>query len=93
MQYTLAALMIPSIIPFTLTIQKPINSTLTKRAEDLAGPPGERRTAAQMIYDEGFERVEGERTAQLIRKWNWYNLARAGMVFVGTVIGAWPDAL
>ncbi|EON67042.1 hypothetical protein W97_06159 [Coniosporium apollinis CBS 100218] len=90
MLYTTAAIIVPSILPYTLTVQRAVNGALDRRAERLAGP-GTGSIAETYSRDEkrSKEFGEGESTTALVESWGRYNMVRAMIVVLGTACGAW----
>ena len=90
--YTLAAVITPSIIPFTVTLQRALNGALCRKFESLVGP-GSGTTAESFAGHDIAQRYEnawdkkGGSVKGLIAKWGDYNWLRAGINAVGTVVG------
>jgi Domain of unknown function (DUF1772) len=73
--YVAAAVASPMIAPWTLLVMKDVNAELTRRATSTA--EGGAAGAAQ------------ESTHELLEKWAWLNLVRAGISGISAVLGAW----
>ncbi|KAB8356649.1 hypothetical protein FH972_024226 [Carpinus fangiana] len=91
--YTTAAILIPSIIPYTITIQRKLNATLSRRAERLCGPGEGTRAEKLGIDDEQTKQEEesGESTRDLVDRWSKHNYGRAAMVGIGALCGVWAS--
>jgi hypothetical protein len=88
--YTATAIIIPSIVPYTLTIQRALNAALNLRAEKLVGPGT--GTPAEML-GKGEEKTlrmeEGRSTEELVRMWGNYNAVRVVIGITGALVGTW----
>ncbi|KAJ9502022.1 hypothetical protein H2202_002086 [Exophiala xenobiotica] len=90
--YTLAAAFNASGVPYALTFLRRTNGALSRRADRLAGP-GNGAMALTYAFNEKRS-VERDRdrkfssTAELVRRWQWHNSVRTGILVVGTLVGA-----
>ncbi|KAI9661277.1 MAG: hypothetical protein M1821_009604 [Bathelium mastoideum] len=86
--YTTAAITLFSIVPYTLTAMRNVNTALENRAND-AFPPGSPSSSLETAEkgDDG----ESE-TRALIERWSRLNLVRTGLEVVSTVVGIWAVA-
>ncbi|KAF2794185.1 hypothetical protein K505DRAFT_275564 [Melanomma pulvis-pyrius CBS 109.77] len=78
----IAAVLLPSIIPFTLAFIDPTNKKLDKKLESFVGTALTDKAAEAGIAEE-------ETTHALLDKWATLNLARAGIIGLGAVLGIW----
>ncbi|KAJ9637128.1 hypothetical protein H2199_007414 [Coniosporium tulheliwenetii] len=79
--YTAAAVLLPSIIPYTTLVMMPVNRKLLSKADSLANVS---------ITDDTESGVAREETAHaLIDKWAMLNLGRALMTSIGAFCGVW----
>jgi Domain of unknown function (DUF1772) len=88
--YVTTAIIIPAIVPYTLTIQRALNAALNMRAEQLVGPGT--GTPAEMLGkgEARTLRMERERsTEELVRMWGEYNATRVVIGIVGALVGTW----
>ncbi|KAL2358512.1 hypothetical protein BJ546DRAFT_960082 [Cryomyces antarcticus] len=76
--YTIAAVLTPSIVPYTLTVMAPVNNALAAKAAFYANTP---------VADKGAG--EDQEVRRLVRRWMWFNAVRAVLVGVGCVAGGW----
>ncbi|KAK5273879.1 hypothetical protein LTR99_000866 [Exophiala xenobiotica] len=90
--YTLGAAFNASGVPYALTFLRRTNGALSRRADRLAGP-GNGAMALTYAFNEKRS-VERDRdrkfssTAELVRRWQWHNSVRIGILVVGTLVGA-----
>lgn len=83
--YTTAAVLVPSIIPYTLTVMSTINNKLHAKASSMANAS---------ITDASAEAgIAQEETAHaLLDKWATLNLGRSFLPLIATVCAAWAVA-
>ncbi|KAF1809425.1 DUF1772-domain-containing protein [Eremomyces bilateralis CBS 781.70] len=79
--YTLAAVLGPAIVPYTLVVMKSTNGRLSELAA---------------AADKASEKVQEKEATQLIEKWKWLNAVRGVSVFSALMCGAyaivtWPE--
>lgn len=77
-----AAILFPSIVPFTLAFLKPTNDKLFEKETSLAGTSLDDKAAEAGV-------TSGETTHALIDKWAMLNLARAAITGVGAIFAIW----
>jgi len=77
-----AAVLLPSIMPFTLAVLLPTNNKLFEKAKSFA-----KTSITDKAAEVGVAREET--THALIDKWAVLNLARAGIIGVASVLGIW----
>jgi len=88
--YIATALICPSILPFTLTVQRALNGALSLRAEKLVGKgwgTQAERYALENTKAKEMEKAVG--TEELVETWAKYNAVRAFIGVVGAAMGAW----
>jgi hypothetical protein len=73
-----AAILLPSIVPFTFAFIRPINNKLIEKKDSLASASLEDKAVEQGV-------AEGETTHALIDKWATLNLARAVFLAAGAL--------
>lgn len=71
-----AALLLPSIAPFTILFIKPVNDKLIAKMNELASASLEDKAVEQGV-------AEGENTHALIDRWAVLNVVRAGFLVAG----------
>lgn len=78
-------------MPYALTFLRRTNGALSIRAKKVAGE-GEDPGAMALTYavrDRGsIERERSWGTGEMVRRWQWHNSVRTGILVVGTVLGA-----
>lgn len=77
-----AAILMPSVLPYTLLIMNPVNAKLQEKASSLAGTSLEDTAAEAGVAKE-------ETVHALVDKWATLNLGRAVIPLVGTLVAAW----
>ncbi|KAF1353902.1 hypothetical protein BDV97DRAFT_279548, partial [Delphinella strobiligena] len=82
--YTVAAVLVPSIVPYTLLVMKPTNDKLNEKAESLATTSLEDAAAEAGVAKE--ETAHG-----LLDKWITLNLGRSLLPLIGTICAAWAS--
>jgi hypothetical protein len=89
--HLVAAILSASGVPYALTLLRRTNGALSIRAKKIAGD-GEDPTAMALTYARREKRsIDRERTwstKDLVRRWQWHNSIRTGILVVGTVAGA-----
>jgi hypothetical protein len=80
---------------FAWTALRYVNGALAIRADKLAGSQGFSGIALTYSRNEKWSKQTEAKysTADLVVKWKKYNQARAMILMIGTVIGAWGLAL
>jgi uncharacterized membrane protein len=73
-----AAVLLPSIVPFTIAFIAPINEKLIEKMDSLASTSLEDKAVEKGV-------AEGETTHALIDKWATLNVVRAGFLVAGTL--------
>lgn len=92
--YIAAAVMNASGVPYALTFLRRTNGALSRRSERLAGP-GNGVMALTYAFNEkrSIERDRKFSTVELVKRWQWHNNIRTGVLVLGTVIGALAVAM
>lgn len=89
--HILAAVLTASGVPYALTLLRRTNGALSIRAKKVAGD-GEDPTAMALTYARHEKRsIDRERSwsiEELVRRWQWHNSVRTGILVVGTIVGA-----
>ena len=80
--YTAAAVLIPSIIPYTLGLMGPTNNKLSGKADSLATTEITDKTAEAGVTQE-------ETVHALIDRWATLNLGRAIITGIGSLCALW----
>lgn len=91
MLYAAAAILIPSILPYTVTLDRKLNGTLIRRASKLCGS-GEDAMVERLSIDAGAAVDDsGQSTRELVLQWGKYNYGRAALVGIGAFCGLWAS--
>ncbi|KAI5243213.1 DUF1772-domain-containing protein [Aureobasidium subglaciale] len=82
--YTAAAILVPSIVPYTVFVMSAVNNKLQDKATSLAN--------ASLTDVEVEAGAEGETAHQLLEKWATLNLGRSLLPLIGTLAAGWAIA-
>ncbi|KAI5200696.1 DUF1772-domain-containing protein [Aureobasidium subglaciale] len=82
--YTAAAILVPSIVPYTLFVMSAVNNKLQDKTASLAN--------ASLTDAEVEAPAEGETAHQLLEKWATLNLGRSLLPLIGTLAAGWAIA-
>ena len=89
--HILAAILTASGVPYALTFLRRTNGALSIRAKKITGD-GEDPAAMALTYARhekaSIDRERAWSTEELVRRWQWHNSVRTGILVAGTVIGA-----
>ncbi|KAG2165974.1 DUF1772-domain-containing protein [Aureobasidium pullulans] len=80
--YTAAALLVPSIVPYTVFLMSTVNSKLQEKASSLASA-----SLTDTAVESGA--AEGETAHELLEKWATLNLGRSLLPLIGTLAAGW----
>jgi hypothetical protein len=80
--YTIAAILVPSIIPYTVFLMSGINSKLQEKAASLAN-------ASLTDADVESGVAQGETAHELLDKWAILNLGRSMLPLISTLVAGW----
>lgn len=78
--YTIAAMLVPAIVPYTLTLMRNVNGRLHAKADAY-------RSSTQ--DSEVRTHVDDREVRYLIKKWQWLNAGRAVLAGTGALAGVW----
>lgn len=80
--YTVAAILVPSIIPYTVFLMSGINNKLQEKARSLANA-----SLTDTAVESGV--AQGETAHELLDKWATLNLGRSLLPLLGTLVAGW----
>jgi hypothetical protein len=80
--YTIAAILVPSIIPYTVFLMSGINSKLQEKAASLANA-----SLTDTAVESGV--AQGETAHELLDKWATLNLGRSLLPLISTLVAGW----
>jgi hypothetical protein len=80
--FSAAAILVPSIIPYTVFLMSGINSKLQEKAASLANA-----SLTDTAVESGV--AQGETAHELLDKWATLNLGRSFLPLLGTLLAGW----
>jgi hypothetical protein len=85
--YTISAISVFALIPYTITFMGPMNSALTALAHQSSSSSS---SAAEVDIEKGYTTTDAEQDAdRLIRRWTKLNYGRMALELTSAVLGLW----